>query len=98
MLERPDSSLSGSYSCQVSSQRDSHTNLRTANMIVFSPPTAASIQHRNNNLSCKISEVFPLPVVRLMVGSIPIRQDGTHRGMSQVTELSPTMVSSQVTK
>ena len=59
-------------------------------MIVFRSPSEARLLHRRHseadnldrrhNVSCTVSQVYPLPQLRMMIGNIPIRQDVTQLG------------------
>ena len=81
VLTRVDFSLTGSYTCLVSSHQQA--DLRSSNLVVFRSPSQAAILQRRENLSCQVSQVYPLPQLRIMIGDVPVRQDGRHVGRSQ---------------
>ena len=81
VLTRVDFSLTGSYTCLVSSPHQ-EADLRTSNLVVFRSPSQAAILQRRENLSCQVTQVYPLPQLRIMIGDVPVRQDGSHVGRS----------------
>ena len=79
LLQRPTLEMSGTYSCKVSSLTSEA--VAEANMLVYSP--AQSIQFKQKRLAgskviltCSVSGLSPLPVIKLTWGSFDLIEDG----------------------
>ena len=80
LLHKPTVQLAGTYHCKVETLTSEAT--AEANMLVYSPVMETQFTQTRKpgskvNISCRVSGVFPLPVVKLTWGAFELFEDNT---------------------